>query len=90
MSLRLLSYALRRVHLSGVFDATLFWPFGHEQSAPHWPNLEVLNVSFYAAAPDGTLYFRGLEHEAPAQGFDINAQHYQPLDETPELEHQRE
>ncbi|KAJ4993164.1 hypothetical protein SVAN01_01516 [Stagonosporopsis vannaccii] len=78
-ALRLLSIPLRRLRLQGAFDTTLFWPANNNDSLPHWPNLEILNVSFHVAAPSGAWYFRGLEPEPVTRGFEITAAHYQPL-----------
>ncbi|KAJ8115103.1 hypothetical protein OPT61_g3180 [Boeremia exigua] len=83
-ALRILSLPLKRLRLQGAFDASLFWPANDNSSFPHWPNLEILNVSFYAAAPSGAWYFRGLEPEPVIGGFEITDGHYQPLTTTEE------
>jgi len=62
-SLRVLSYNLTNMDLSGTFDATLFWPLEEElvvdPSATAWPNMKSFCIRFDMVAPNGEWYFPG-------------------------------
>ncbi|KAH9905699.1 hypothetical protein F4778DRAFT_675495 [Xylariomycetidae sp. FL2044] len=68
-AIRQWSQNLRRLHLNGSFDQTLFWPDTSENSPdPYWPNLEEFTVDLPLVAPDGNWYFDPAgtpEYESP-------------------------
>ncbi|KAJ4351282.1 uncharacterized protein N0V89_006621 [Didymosphaeria variabile] len=61
LSLRLLSYQLRKMEIRVMADETLFWPHSNDShtSSNFWPNLESLNAMFSVAMPSGSWYFKG-------------------------------
>ncbi|KAH7071550.1 hypothetical protein BKA63DRAFT_74728 [Paraphoma chrysanthemicola] len=76
-SLRILSYHLKQLTLRAQVDGTLFWP--HDDSTPHWPNLESLHLMFHMVSPSGAWYFEGPGGEGhDLVGHDINGTHYPP------------
>jgi hypothetical protein len=56
-SLLLLSKNLRQLRIRAVVDHSLFWPGSDHVTA--WSNLEILEVMFHIARPDGGWYFHG-------------------------------
>lgn len=81
-SLRMLSYKLRRMCLFAVVDETLFWP--SDDTTPHWPYLETINIRFHMTTPSGTWYFKGLEGEGRIDGYELSENSYPPLEKTTE------
>jgi hypothetical protein len=92
-SLRTLYPHLRELWLRVMADETLFWP--DDESAPTWPNLEIVNVLFHIVTPSGAYYFegpRGLRRLDTA-GFPVTASSYPPFVDTEEdghMDYQRE
>jgi hypothetical protein len=83
-SLRIASFQLRRMRLTAVVDATIFWP-ADDSEAPAWPCLEVLDVCFHMVSPSGRWYFKGV-HEEPGEGqiagYALDERAYPPLGTT--------
>lgn len=81
-SLRLLSVNLRKMEIRVMADESLFWP--HDSStAPIWPNLESLNVTFHIYSPSGSWYFQGPSGEGKHDKGCYIQEHlaYPPLDD---------
>jgi hypothetical protein len=80
-SLRMLSNNLRRLQLRVMADDSLFTSDG--TTSPPWPNLEILDVMFHIATPNGRWYFHGpgprrqgaSDH---ATTFEVTEAHYPP------------
>ncbi|OAG09475.1 uncharacterized protein CC84DRAFT_1172047 [Paraphaeosphaeria sporulosa] len=56
LSLRILSYNLRKMQMHAVADRMLFWP-DDDGVTPFWLNLELLTVLFQFCSPKGDWYF---------------------------------
>jgi hypothetical protein len=80
-SLRLMSTNLRQLRIRAMVDETLFWP--GDDKVSFGPNLEILEVMFHPARPDGKWYFQGPGGEGhDAIGYQITSTCYPPLERT--------
>jgi len=78
-SLCIMSQNLRELRLRAVLDESLFWP--DNDASSFGPNLEVLEIMFHMARPDGQWYFHGPGGEGrEAAGFEITNEHYPPFE----------
>jgi hypothetical protein len=80
-SLRVMSSNLRQLRIRAMVDDSLFW--SADNATPFGPNLEVLEVMFHPARPDGKWYFEGPGGEGKdAVGYHITDASYPPLQVT--------
>lgn len=78
-SLRVFSNHLRQLHLWAMIDESLFWTI--DGNACPWPCLELLDVMFHIARPEGGWYFQGPGDEGNVvAGFQITDEHYIPFE----------
>lgn len=74
-SLAILSYNLRELRLRAMVDESLFWPGKGFRT-----DLEVLEIMFHVACPDGQWYFRGPRGEgSDVSGFEVTEECYLPF-----------
>lgn len=80
-SLRILTNSLRHLRLCVMADQSLF--SSDTDATPSWPNLEIFDVMFHAACPNGTWYFQGpLGEGRSAKGYRVTGADYPPYETT--------
>ncbi|EUC44120.1 hypothetical protein COCMIDRAFT_38013 [Bipolaris oryzae ATCC 44560] len=87
-SLAILSNNLHQLHIKAMVDESLFSK--DASTRPCWPNLEILEVVFHPAHPNGSWYFHGPQGEGrDVVGFEVTDEHYPPYEKT-ELDEEME
>jgi hypothetical protein len=78
-SLQIITTSLRELRIRAMVDESLFWP--DNETNTFGPNLEIFEVMFHIARPDGKWFFSGPEGEGcNTSGYRVTSKHYPPFE----------